>query len=127
MTPFLSGEIRQHERTVGEEVEIGEIGLRRLGRTAAARTAGRRRRLRSPRKSSPTFGRLLPVSVLRIAQGFSSRLGRSSMLPGILLRELAIDDVAVFVADVAAGDVLRFGPRRGEAVRLGRGIVASLP
>ena len=91
-TPFLSGTIlAEHDRTGGQKIEIGEIGLLR-------RATARRVHCLSPAafdvrrlarwNSSPAWAICSPVSVLRIAHGFNSKLGRSSMLPGYLWANL---------------------------------------
>ena len=121
MTPFLSGTTlattselaARKSRSAKSACGTPCAASRRCDSPADA--AGFRLRRRTLRPPAPTCW---PVSVLRIAQGFKQQARPFEHVARILLGELAVDDVAVFVADVAAGDILRFGPRREHRIRL---------
>ena len=116
ITPSLSGtRLASTSRRVGEEVEVGEVaagvGSPRLRRSAVAMRPASAGPPPPRNRNSPPAGDLL--AGLGRAHGPRVQQQRRPFehVAGELLRVLAVEDVAVLVADVAAGQV--HATRRG--------------
>ena len=121
-------EVHEDGTRMGEEVEVGEIAIANDASEAAVGfTLGHARRGRACGSEGVSAGGDLLAGLGR-ADGPRVQQQRRPVehVAGELRRVLAVDDVAVLVADVPSGEIDRLGGSLLEQVRLGRADAAQV-